>query len=60
LGRHRSSVGREIRRCGDGLRQYRPLQAGRVARRLARRAMATKLSLSPRLVAAIERRLERH
>src|SRR5262249_46670079 len=35
LGRHRSTVGREIRRCGER-QQYRPLGAERVARRCAR------------------------
>jgi IS30 family transposase len=59
LGRHRSTIGREIRRCGGLRREYRPLRAERVARRLARRAKATKLSRSPRLVAAVERGLER-
>jgi len=58
LGRHRSAIGREIRRCGQR-RHYRPLQAERVAQRLARRAKPTKLSGSPRLVAAIEAGLAR-
>jgi IS30 family transposase len=58
LGRHRSSIGREIRRCGER-RQYRPLRAERVARRLARRPKSTKLSCSPRLVWAVQEGLER-
>src|SRR5437870_3819095 len=58
VGRHRSTVGREIRRCGER-RQYRPLGAERVARRLARRPKPTKLSRCPRLVAAIEEGLRR-
>jgi IS30 family transposase len=58
LGRHRSTVGREIRRCGER-REYRPLPAQRVAVRLARRPKATKLSGSPRLLAAIEAGLQR-
>jgi transposase, IS30 family len=58
LGRHRSTVGREIGRCGKR-RHYRPLQAERVARRLAGRPKQTKLSGSPRLVAAIEAGLGR-
>ncbi len=58
LGRHRSTVGREIRRCSER-RQYRPLQAERVARRLARRPKATKLSSCPQLVTAVQDGLER-
>jgi IS30 family transposase len=58
LGRHRATVGREIGRCGER-RQYRPLRAERVARRLARRPKPTKLSRCPRLVAAIEEGLQR-
>jgi IS30 family transposase len=52
LGRHRSTVGREIGRCAQR-RRYRPLKAERTAARLAGRPKATKLSMSPRLVAAI-------
>ena len=59
LGRHRATVGREIRRCGER-RQYRPLRAERAARRHARRPKPTKLSHCPRLVAAIEEGLQRH
>ena len=58
LGRHRATVGREIRRCGER-RQYRPLRAERAARRHARRPKPTKLSHCPRLVAAIEEGLQR-
>jgi transposase, IS30 family len=58
LGRHRSTVGREIRRCAER-RQYRPLRAEHMARRLARRPKPTKLSSSTRLVAAIEEGLRR-
>jgi IS30 family transposase len=57
LGRHRSTVGREVRRCGER-RQYRPLRAERKARRLAQRPKPTKLSSSARLVAAIEEGLQ--
>jgi IS30 family transposase len=53
LGRHRPSIGREIRRGGER-RQYRPLRAERVARWLARRPKPTKLSCSPRLVSAVQ------
>ncbi len=58
LGRDRSTVGREIRRCGER-RQYRPLQADRAARRLARRPKPTKLASCPRLVVAVQEGLER-
>jgi IS30 family transposase len=58
IGRHRATVGRELRRCG-ARRQYRPLRAARVASRLAQRPKLTKLSSSPRLVAAVEEGLER-
>jgi IS30 family transposase len=58
IGRHRATVGRELRRCGER-RQYRPLKAARMAQRLAQRPKPTKLSSCPRLVAAIEQGLER-
>ncbi len=58
LGRHRSTVGREIRRCGER-RHYRPLQADRAARRLGQRPKPTKLANYPRLVAAVQMGLER-
>ena len=58
LGRHRSTVGREIRRCGGRRRDYRSLAAERVADRLAARPKASKLSRCPRLVAAVEQGLE--
>jgi IS30 family transposase len=59
LGRHRCTVGREIERsCGERGR-YRALAAERHARGRARRPKATKLSGSPRLLAAVEAGLER-
>jgi transposase, IS30 family len=58
LGRHRSTIGREIAGCG-GRRRYRPVRAERHAQRLARRPKATKLAGCPRLVAAIEDGLAR-
>jgi IS30 family transposase len=58
LGRHRSTIGREIARCG-GRRGYRPLRAERIAGRLARRPKATKLAGCPRLLAAVQGGLER-
>jgi IS30 family transposase len=54
LGRHRSTVGREVRRCGVQRRDYRPLQAERSAQRLACRPKLAKLSSSPRLLSAVE------
>jgi transposase, IS30 family len=59
LGRHRSTVGREIRRCGVPRERYRALRAERVAERLARRPKPTKLSSRPRLLAAVLEGLER-
>src|SRR4051795_9362592 len=53
LGRHRSSIGREIARCG-GRRRYRPLRAERRAGQCARRPKASKLAGCPRLLAAVE------
>ena len=58
LGRHRATIGREIRRCG-GRERYRPLRAERLAERLARRPKQTKLAGCPRLLAAVEQGLER-
>ena len=59
LGRHRSTVGREIRAgCGQR-RGYRALAAERKSRERAWRPKPTKLSLSPRLLAEVEAGLER-
>jgi len=58
LGRHRSTIGREIARCG-GRERYRPLRAERVAQRLAGRPKQTKLAACPRLLAAVEEGLLR-
>jgi transposase, IS30 family len=57
LGRHRSTIGREIGRC-DRRGRYRPWTAQRKADRLARRPKATKLSQNPRLLAQVEAGLE--
>jgi transposase, IS30 family len=54
LGRHRSTVGREIRAACGQRRWYRALAAERKARERARRPKPTKLSRSPRLLAAVE------
>jgi transposase, IS30 family len=59
LGRHRSTIGREIGRCGARRRHYRPLQGERIARRLARRPKPTKLAVRPRLLAAVRAGLGR-
>jgi transposase, IS30 family len=53
LGRHRSTIGRELVRCGRRDR-YRPFAAERRARRLACRPKPTKLSQSARLLAAVQ------
>jgi IS30 family transposase len=53
LGRHRSTVGREIGR-GGGRRAYRALAAEWGAQRRSRRPKPGKLSRSPRLLAAVE------
>jgi transposase, IS30 family len=54
LGRHRCTVGREIERSGSARGRYRALAAERHARGRARRPKTTKLSGSPRLLAAVE------
>lgn len=54
LGRHRSTIGRELRRCGPRRGHYAPFAAERRARRLACRPKLTKLSRSPRLLAVVE------
>jgi IS30 family transposase len=58
VGRHRSTVGREIVRCG-GRERYRPLAAERVAQRLAARPKQTKLAGSRRLCSQVEAGLRR-
>ena len=54
LGRHRSTIGRELGRCGKRRGHYAPFAAERRARRLGCRPKATKLSASPRLLAEVE------
>src|SRR4051794_16477197 len=49
LGRHRSTIGREIARCG-GRHGYRPLRAERAATSLAKRPKPTKLAACPPVV----------
>jgi IS30 family transposase len=56
LGRHRSTIGREIARCQSRGR-YRPMAAQRQADRLARRPKPTRLAQNPGLLAAVERGL---
>ena len=58
LGRHRSTVGREIRAAG-GRRRYRALAAEQGAQRRARRPKPGKLAGCPRLLAHVEAGLER-
>lgn len=57
LGRHRSTIGREIARCQSRGR-YRPWPAQRKADKLSRRPRENKLARSPRLLAAVEAGLE--
>ena len=54
LGRHRSTVGRELAQCGKRRGRYAPFAAERRARRLACRPKPTKLSACPRLLAVVE------
>jgi IS30 family transposase len=57
LGRHRSTIGREIKRtCGERWR-YRPLAAERRRAVRARRPKPGKLASDPRLLAAVEQGL---
>jgi IS30 family transposase len=53
LGRHRSTIGREIARC-QSRGHYRPMAAQRKADRLARRPKPTRLARNPGLLAAVE------
>jgi IS30 family transposase len=57
LGRHRSTIVRELRRCQSRGR-YRPWTAQRKADRLSRRAKPRKLEGNPRLLAAVVAGLE--
>jgi transposase, IS30 family len=54
LGRHRSTIGRELGRCGRRRGHYAPFVAERRARGLACRPKPRKLSQSPGLLAAVE------
>jgi transposase, IS30 family len=54
LGRHRSTIGRELSRCGRRRGHYAPFAAERRARRLACRPKSMKLAASSRLLAAVE------
>lgn len=58
LGRHRSTIGRELARC-QFRRSYRPETAQRKADVAARRPKRTRLGSNPRLLAAIEAGLRR-
>jgi len=57
LGRHRSTIVREVRRC-QSRGHYRPWTAQRKADRLSRRAKPRKLEGNPRLLAAVVAGLE--
>ena len=56
LGRHRSTIGREIARCGCR-RHYRALRAERLAQKAARRPKQARLAGNARLCGEVERRL---
>ena len=58
VGRHRSTIGREIGACGRQRRLYRAVTAERKAFERASRPKLTKLSSSPRLRAAVETGLQ--
>src|ERR1700733_7073995 len=58
LGRHRSTIGREINRCG-GRKAYRPIRAEQRAQGGARRPKECKLARCGRLLAEVEAGLER-
>ena len=57
LGRHRSTIGREIGRCG-GRERYRAIPAERRAQQRACRPKEAKLGSCPRLWSEVERGLE--
>jgi transposase, IS30 family len=59
LGRHRSTVWREIKRSGVERRRYRAVSAERCVGARAWRPKPSKLSRSPRLLAEVERGLGR-
>jgi transposase, IS30 family len=56
LGRHRSTIGRELGRCG-GRERYRAIPAERRAQQRACRPKETKLARCPRLWSEVERGL---
>jgi IS30 family transposase len=58
LGRHRSTIGREIGRCG-GRERYRPVRAERRAQSLSGRPKERKLARCARLLAEVEAGLGR-
>ena len=57
LGRHRSTIGRELKRC-QSRGHYRPDTAQRKADRLARRPKPTRLKANEALLAVVEAKLE--
>ncbi len=58
LGRHRSTIGRELARCGPRRGHYSALAAERKAQKACRRPKATKLASDPRLLGEVQRGLE--
>ena len=59
LGRHRSTIGRELARCGKRRGHYAPFVAERRARRLACRPKPSKLGGCVRLLAEVQAGLEK-
>jgi transposase, IS30 family len=57
IGRHRSTVGREIKRTCEERWRYRPLAAERRRAQRARRPKPGKLAGNPKLLAAVEQGL---
>jgi transposase, IS30 family len=57
LGRDRSTIGRELARCGPRRGNYSALGAERKAQKACRRPKPTKLASHPRLLVEVERRL---
>jgi transposase, IS30 family len=60
LGRHRSTVGREVRRNASAGGRYRALRAQAQAEDRARRPKTAKLAGDPRLRGWVQARLEEH
>jgi len=60
LGRDRSTIGRELARCGPRRGNYSALSAERKAQTACRRPKPTKLASHPRLLLEVEQRLREY